>query len=198
MTQMVVNISDWTRWPSDRLWLVDLFDAAPNLDVLGLNTYPFKVYDDPDDVPASHYLNVTKHTEKPLIFTEVGWPSGAEYFSSEHEQPEFLSRFLNVTASMNVLGVCWISMHDFAVAGPYEDHVLSWGLRDVDSNPKEAWYLWMNMKALPVVGAARYLVPALSGGGGGEPGFTMAHLFLVSFAVLGAAAVVVVAKKKRG
>lgn len=200
-TQMLVNISNQTPWVADRLWMVSALDALPALDVVGINSYPFKVVADPAGLPADHYTRLGTLTNKPLWFTEIGWPSGAAAGGTEAEQAHFLARFLNLTTTLPVQAVCWISMHDFAERGAYGEHVLSWGLRDLNSTPKAAWDLWMDVKNLTVTGAMRYRLPAGAGGnadadGGG--GFTMAHVSLIAMCMGVVGVVVVLLRRRRG
>ncbi|MBD3191642.1 MAG: hypothetical protein GF308_13425 [Candidatus Heimdallarchaeota archaeon] len=199
-TQMLVNITSWEPWSKDRLWMIECFNGENGLDIIGLNSYPFKSnYANPEDIPAEYYTQIEQYTTNPIWFTEIAWPSGADYNSSEEEQATFLTHFIEITKNMNLEALCWISMHDFSDSTMYEDHVLSWGLRDVNSNPKQAWNVWQDLFALNVTGPMQSYLPI--------PGSTaspssMATVFFILFfgvtpSLICATTVILVIRKKR-
>lgn len=178
-TQMLVNITNWEPWSEDRLWMIECFSGEEDMDIIGLNSYPFKSnYSDPEDIPAEYYTQIEQYTNKPIWFTEIAWPSGADYNSSEEEQAAFLTHFVDITKNMNLEALCWISMHDFSESTSYEDHVLSWGLRDVNSNPKQAWAVWMDLFGLNVTGPMQSYLPTTSSATSPS---SMATIFFILF-----------------
>ncbi|MEA2071679.1 MAG: glycosyl hydrolase [Asgard group archaeon] len=159
-TQMLVNISNWEPWEEDRLWMLEKFSGANGVDIFGINSYPFKNnFNNPEDIPADYYTQIEDYTDKPIWFTEISWPSGAEMNSTEEEQSKFLTHFVDITSTMTIEAICWISMHDFVNSSQYSGHQLSWELRDKDSNPKEVWSDWMALIALEVTGPMEAYLP---------------------------------------
>ncbi|MHA1231178.1 MAG: glycosyl hydrolase [Candidatus Helarchaeota archaeon] len=185
LTQLIINISDWTPWTQNRLWILKQYNKCKYLDMVGINSYPFKIYKNPEDIPITYYQNLTNYISKPIWFTEIGWPSGSDYNSSKDEQARFLSYFINITSNMDIRAICWISMHDFATSVGFENYTLSWGLRDSESNPKNIWDLWNKIKQLEVVGPMKeYLIEEQT------PSITMAQIFLIILIITGISVVI--------
>jgi hypothetical protein len=62
-------------------------------DILGVTTYPWRKYATPKDLPDDYYRRLSKYTDKPIAFTEIGWSSDTAQGGSEDEQVEYLLRF---------------------------------------------------------------------------------------------------------
>lgn len=204
-TQLMVDISNNTPWAQNRLFLLDYIDTS-KLDYIGINSYPFKEgYANPSSIPINHYKRLEDYLGNfPIIFSEIAWPSGADYSSSETEQNDFLIRFLDITMNqnMNVWGVLWFTMHDFYQPTSQTgggDYQKSWGLRDVNSNPKLIWDTWMALKALNGTGTMRNLYASKILGETASSPFTMAHLSLIIIlAGIGVVIVLIIKKKRKG
>ncbi len=122
------------------------------LDLIGLTTYPFLLYDDPAELPANYYTEITKHASKPIAFTEMGWPSDPlsvapdnPHGGSEEEQASFVQRFFELTKDLNLELVMWSFPNDI---DPNSNQAFtSVSLRYNDGRKKPAlaiWRSWVN------------------------------------------------------
>jgi hypothetical protein len=132
---------------------------AGGYDVLGLTTYPWKKYPTPKDLPADYYSRLADHTTAPLGFTEIAWSSDPAQGGSEHEQVEYLLRFLELTKGMKLELVNWAFLHDLpesSVTGFIVQRThLGLGLRKYDGSPKRVWEYFRALSALPGPSADR-------------------------------------------
>lgn len=124
------------------------------VDLIGFTTYPWQQYNDPADIPEDYYSRLGTLVNKPLAFTEIGWPSSQEQGSSEKEQAEFLVRFLELTKGMNLEMVNWLFLHEPQLSGiaalvskPGTNTI---SLRNADGSQKEIYSVWLALKALSV------------------------------------------------
>ena len=200
-TQMMVNTSDDTPWAENRLHLLNFLDDT-KVYCVGINSYPFKEgFNNPSDIPDNHYKKLENYIgDLPIIFTEIGYPSGSDYISSVGEQDLFLQRFLDITANrdMNIWGVLWISLHDFAPASDDAQHRLSGGLRDVNSNPKSIWYTWMKLKGLNITGPMQSFYSKILTRTEEESKLGSQISAIVLFAAIGVAAFLIIRKVRKG
>jgi hypothetical protein len=135
------------RGYGDRYWgdfdaeweMLSLF--GDKLDLVAFTTYPELEFDSIEAIPQDYYAEITKHTNKPVAFTEVGWQKGGD---------KFIERFIELTKELELEFVLWIFMHDTRLteSNPFPDV----GLRQYDGTPKEAWYRWKELKELPYSG----------------------------------------------
>jgi len=56
-----------------------LIDRFPDADAIGFTTYPGLIFPDPSGIPDNYYTEILEHTNKPLVFTEVGWQAGGDF-----------------------------------------------------------------------------------------------------------------------
>ena len=124
--------------PEQSKWF--LIDAFPKADLVAFTTYPSLIYRYPSEIPSDHYSQIASHTDKPVIFTEVGWHVGQipGWESDESEQAEFISRFFNLTRSLEPELAIWSFMYDQDVQQPFN----TMGLRNSDGSPREGWAAW--------------------------------------------------------
>ncbi len=115
------------------------------LDAVGFTTYPELVFKKPSEIPDNYYTEIALYTSKPILFTEVAWaskPLNAAWDpeTSESTQAEFVTRFFNLTKSLNKELVVWPFMHDLPESfGIFKDM----GLRTTDDVAKPAWGVWV-------------------------------------------------------
>lgn len=133
--------------------LLTRFDSR--VDLIGLTTYPWNHYDEPQDMPGDYYERLEKYTGKPIAFTEIGWISSAEKGSSEKEQAEFLVRFLEFTRGNNVEMVNWLFIHDTIITGDsaavFQPEAGTIALKRADDSKKEIYDVWLDLKDLKIV-----------------------------------------------
>src|SRR3989338_10570701 len=73
-----------------------LLDQFPKADLIDFTTYPALIYKAPSEIPNDYYSVILTYTEKPVLFTEVGWSSKIDnpsWETSESEQAEFIKIF---------------------------------------------------------------------------------------------------------
>jgi hypothetical protein len=119
-----------------------LSDDFSKADVIGFTTYPYLIYKTPDQVPADYYSEISSHVSKPVIFTEVGWPSGLEavgWDSSIALQAKFVDTFFALTKSLDPQVVIWPFAYDPPTNHPFS----SIGLAEVSGQHKPAWDRWV-------------------------------------------------------
>jgi len=129
--------------PAD-LSVIDLFDKA-RLDLLLLTSYPYALagINRPSDIPDDYYACAAgRLPDKPFGFSEVGWPSSAE-FGGEEAQAEFLDQLTGRLTTgqhvaMEFLGWPWLTDLDL------NDHL---GLWRRDGTAKPAWTTWQRIAA---------------------------------------------------
>ncbi|MEW6094155.1 MAG: glycosyl hydrolase 53 family protein [Chloroflexota bacterium] len=121
-------------------------------DLIGFTTYPWQEYNDPIDIPIDYYSQLQDYVNKPIAFTEIGWPSSQEQGSSEQEQAEFLIRFLELTKDMDLEMVNWLFLHTPELSGiaavvssPGTETI---SLKNADDSQKAIYPVWLALKAL--------------------------------------------------
>ena len=133
--------------------LLALFDSRA--DMIGLTTYPWNQYDAPQDMPDDYYRRIEKYTGKPIAFTEIGWISSAEKGSSEKEQAEFLTRFLQLTRGSDIEMVSWLFLHETSFSGEsaavFQPEAGTIALKHADGSKKEIYDVWLDLKDLKIV-----------------------------------------------
>lgn len=125
--------------------LIDKFDGK--LDLVAFTTYPELEYDSPDKIPEDYYSQIKKYTSKPVAFAEIGWSA---WRPAEESQVNFILKFMELTKTLNKEFVAWVFMHDLKTPGP----LTKVGLRNSSGFPKESWFLWEKLKAMPYINEA--------------------------------------------
>lgn len=122
----------------------ELLDRFPAADAIGFTTYPGLIYPTPPELPADYYTEIRSHTDKPIIFTEVGWQSGGElgeWSGTPLLQDDFVAERLPDLADMSEM-VIWSFLYDQEAGGPAFG---SMGLVDSDGNERPAWNTWLEV-----------------------------------------------------
>jgi hypothetical protein len=122
----------------------------PFIDMLGLSSYPYFAYAQPEDIPSSYYSRLVSGTGLPAMVTEGGWPSvGAGSFeSSPDRQARYLMRQAQLLDSVNARALLHLEFADLDLATfpqPVPDTLplfASIGLTDSNFNPKPALARW--------------------------------------------------------
>ncbi len=119
----------------------------PYQDAVGLSSYPMESMDpvnfgDPRNLPDDYYSRVAEHTEKPIVFAELGWSSDRKYGGSKASQAAFLQRFETLTSGLDLRLVNWIALYDGSTFGPPFETM---GLLDNRGRPKNAFQVWKEL-----------------------------------------------------
>lgn len=125
--------------------LLDMFQ--PRLDLAVFTTYPYFDYTSPADIPDDYYTEIAEHTDRPIAFSESGWLSAplstapdSEFGGSEAEQADFVQRFFELTADLDLAFAMWSFPNDIGPAiNPAFETV---SLRHNDGRPKPALAVW--------------------------------------------------------
>lgn len=133
------RVEDWTP-----------FDiAAPYLDLVAFTSYPYFAFEAPSDVPSDYYAAIREHTDRPVGFTELGWPSApirplegsplAGLGGSPEEQEAFIARLEELLAPVAPKFALWVWAYDTpAVDSTFE----SLGLSSQRAEAKPALDAW--------------------------------------------------------
>ncbi len=94
--------------------VIDIF--RPELDAVGLTTYPSTFHKTPADLVPDYYSWVYRHARKSdeILLMEVGWPTGGT--GSESEQLAYIRRLPALLRQVNVSVVAWALLHDIELA----------------------------------------------------------------------------------
>ena len=142
-TQVMVVFS-YTHLIDNNQW--NLFDRFQRADIIGLTTYPWKHFSDPEEIDGHYYSRLNQYIKKPVAFTEIGWAG------NETEQAEFLVRFLELTKDMDTEMVNWLFLHEIELEGigksVFSPESTTIALKKVDGTKKEIYDVWLDLKAV--------------------------------------------------
>lgn len=134
------HLIDNDQWP--------LFAEFNRVDLFGLTTYPWQHFNQPEDIATDYYQRLGQYVSKPIAFTEIGW-AGAET-----EQAEFLVRFLELTAGMDIEMVNWLFLHEIEFSGigasVFNPESATIALKKADGTRKEIYDVWLDLKEVEV------------------------------------------------
>lgn len=90
--------------------VIDVF--RPQLDVVGLTTYPSPFHGSPQELPHDYYLWMYRHinAKDEVLLMEVGWPTRGS--GNEIEQQAFIQYFPKLLDRVNVSVIAWALLHD--------------------------------------------------------------------------------------
>lgn len=126
--------------PSTARWsIIERFTEA---DAIAFTTYPGLIYRTPAEIPDDYYSEIAEHVNKPILFTEIGWPSQsiATYTNSEASQAAYVDRLFALTQDLKPKVLLWSFLYDQKTAAPFD----SMGLIKSDGAEKEAFAAWKN------------------------------------------------------
>ena len=94
--------------------VIDIF--RPELDVVGLTTYPSPFRASPAKLPLDYYFWIYHHIKNTdeVFLMEVGWPTSGS--GNEHEQQAFIRRLPELLNRVNVSVIAWALLHDVGLA----------------------------------------------------------------------------------
>jgi hypothetical protein len=138
---------------------VDAFE--PDLDLLGLSSYPYFVFPSGAEIPADYYSRALQHG-KPVAITEGGWVSGdlGTIHATPQDQVAYLNAIHDQLGSRLAFWV-YLVLNDFDMdsyskmfvsqgGNPADMDTLKMfstlGLRELDGTPKPALDVWMKFR----------------------------------------------------
>ncbi len=94
--------------------VIDIF--RPELDVMGLTTYPSPFHVSPAKLPLDYYFWIYHHIKSTdeVLLMEVGWPTSGS--GDEQEQHPFIRRLPELLNRVNVSVIAWVLLHDVSLA----------------------------------------------------------------------------------
>ena len=133
------------------------FSDFPFMQALGLSSYPYFVFTDPDEVPLDYYSRLPNGRSLPVMVVEGGWTSGAAgaIVSSPEKQARYIRHQAWMLDSVHARAVFHLTFTDLDTAslnlppGSILPLFASLGLVDVDLRPKVALAVWDSLFVLP-------------------------------------------------
>ncbi|MGE3960849.1 MAG: hypothetical protein AB7F65_04130 [Dehalococcoidia bacterium] len=132
-----------------------LEQAAPYLDLVAFTSYPYFAAEDPAALPADYYAAIVEHTDRPVGFTELGWPSAPilplvgssleGLGGTPEEQAEFIRRLGALVAPLSPEFMMWVWAYDTPAVGPTFE---SLGLSAADGTSKPAAEAWQTLAGI--------------------------------------------------
>jgi len=132
------------------------FADFPFMRALGLSSYPYFVYADPDEVPLDYYSRLPNGRSLPLMVVEGGWASGSAgaIFSSTEEQVRYLRRQARMLDSARASAVFQLTFTDLDIPslnlppGSILPLFATLGMVDANLRPKAALAIWDSLFAI--------------------------------------------------
>ncbi len=132
--------------------LIEKFEKKA--DLIGLTTYPWKNFDNPNEIEEDYYSRIKNYTNKPIAFTEIGWVSSEQDNSSEKEQAEFFEKFLILTKELDIEMVNWLFLHEAQLDGMLQKitnpSTQTIALKKVKATKKQIYQKWVELKKLKI------------------------------------------------
>lgn len=137
---------------------VDLADL-PFVQVLGLSSYPYFGWAEPEDLPLDYYSRLVAGRSVPVMVTEGGWASasGGGIVSSPQMQARYIARHAALLDDVKAQALLQLVFADIDIASlpaPVPANLplfASIGLADSDFAPKPALAAWDDLFARPLV-----------------------------------------------
>jgi len=154
-TPLMVSVQVETAWGvlggnGTYVGIATDFLDFPFMEILGLSSYPYFAYAQPEDIPADYYSRLLAGRAVKGMVTEGGWTSvgvGA-VTSSADEQARYVDRHAQLLDSIHALGVIQLLFADVDVASlppPIPANLplfVNIGFTDSDFNGKPALARW--------------------------------------------------------
>ena len=130
------------------------FVDFPFMQALGLSSYPYFVYADPDQVPLDYYSRLPNGRRLPVMIVEGGWTSASAgtIVSSPEKQTRYFRRQAQMLDSARATAVFQLTFTDLDTqSGGFPPGVLPFaflGLVDTELRPKAALAVWDSLFAI--------------------------------------------------
>ncbi len=126
------------------------FADFPFAQMLGLSSYPYFAFAQPEDIPANYYSRLPNGRALPLMVVEGGWASATAgtIQSSPELQARYVTRHAQLLDSVGARGLIQLEFADIDLASfppPIPANLslfINIGLTDSDFNPKPALAAW--------------------------------------------------------
>jgi hypothetical protein len=133
------------------------FQDFPGLDLLGLSSYPYFAWTDPDLVPLDYYRRILNGRSLPVMVVEGGWSSASlgTIQSTPATQARYLAKQARLLGKVTPRALLQLTPTDIDLTGFPVDLIASirpfasLGVFDVNLAPKPALRVWDSIFALP-------------------------------------------------
>jgi hypothetical protein len=122
---------------AEHVKLVD--DFRPEVDLVGITSYPYEYYQKPEDMPSNYYSyfrNYLKPGDEVMVL-EIGWPGRKDLDSQER----FIRRLPALLADLSPIMTSWALLHDVKLS-IISDDLGSVGLLTREGRAKPALQAW--------------------------------------------------------
>ncbi|MEO8452559.1 MAG: hypothetical protein ABI647_22390 [Gemmatimonadota bacterium] len=129
----------------------------PFVGLVGLSSYPYFAFSDPDQIPADYYSRLVSGTTLPVMVTEGGWASasGGGFTSTPAKQARYLAKHAQLLDRAGAIGYLQLTFTDIDPSefgdgdpGGILPLFASLGLVDVNLVPKPALAVWDSLYGL--------------------------------------------------
>jgi hypothetical protein len=118
------------------------------LDLIGFTVYPFLEYESVNEIPQDYYQEILEYTNKPIAFTEMGWPTNSSLvMGDEIDQVKFFLDILNSTKYLDVELFIHPFLHDVSIG---IEMFKSIGLKTNDGKEKLIYSYWQALVDIPL------------------------------------------------
>lgn len=120
----------------------------PFMQAMGLSSYPYFAFADPDSIPLDYYSRLRDGNGLPEMVVEGGWPSQnvGTFVSTPEEQARYIARQARLLDEAHAIGVFQLTFTDLDTLALPPGTILPLfsynGLVDVNLNPKLALGEW--------------------------------------------------------
>ena len=129
----------------------------PFLQALGLSSYPYAAWPEPENVPTDYYARLRGSTALPVLVVEGGWTSASvsTVVSSPEKQRRYLVRQAQLLDAADAIFVFQLTFTDLDLSTfppplpPNLGFFAYLGLVDANLNPKPALTVWDSLFSLP-------------------------------------------------
>ena len=126
------------------------FQDFPFTQVLGLSSYPYFAYAQPENIPSNYYVRLLNGRTLPVMVVEGGWTSASvgSVVSSPDLQARYITRHAQLLDSVRASAVIQLEYADIDLASfpsPFQPNLplfIDIGLTDSNFNAKPALAAW--------------------------------------------------------
>ncbi len=134
------------------------FTDFPFIQELGISSYPYLVYNQPQDIPANYYSRLLQGHSVPIFISEGGWSSQAvsNYPETLQKQQDYIVKQSTLLDGVNTIGYFQLTFTDFQMSffpantPPVISLFTHLGLVDTTLQAKPALTAWDNIYLRPL------------------------------------------------